>query len=263
MTSPFFSLIFVNYQSARLLKRAIASWEAPLRNFAYEIIIVNNDSQENEAITALAVPDKVIVKNLNENVGFGKANNQAAELARGKWFFLLNPDTEYLNGSIEALLPVLEAYPLSLGGIRLVDGKGREELWSAGPCPTLFRLIRNHLLGPISPLPWAEPVFHEIDWVSGAALFVSRESFQILGGFSEEFFLYFEDVDLAKRAEYVGIARWRYPGLTVRHIGGASQGIQSTQKAVYYASERQYFKKHRPWLETKMLSCLHQLLYSA
>lgn len=262
MPTPLFSLLFVNYQSATLLKRAIASWEGALENVSHEIIVINNDPKEASAVNALAEGDKVIVKNLSENVGFGAANNRAAAMAKGQWLFLLNPDTEYEGGSIEGLIPVLESYPESLGGVCLIDGDGKGEVWSGGKFPTLWQLVRHRLFGtPLRPL-WNEPTFTETDWVSGAALIVSRSSFEKLGGFDEDFFLYFEDVDLAKRAKQSGMSVWRSPALTVRHQGGASHNEHSKQKQVYYKSEYRYFFKHRSLLEARCFWWLQKIFFS-
>ncbi len=262
MPTPLLSLLFVNYRSASLLKQAIASWESPLKHFQYEIIVVNNDRDENEAIEKLTLPGKVTVKNLDKNIGFGAANNVAATLAQGEWLFLLNPDTEYATGSIEALLPVLEAYPDSLGGVCLVDDLGKEEMWSGGHFPTLWKLVCHHLVGAPSQAPWNQSKFVETDWVSGAALLISRENFKRLNGFDEGFFLYFEDVDLARRAKQNGLRVWRSPVLTVRHRSGASHSERSQQKQAYYESELRYFSKHRPTFEAYCFNWLQKIFFS-
>lgn len=262
MPTPLLSLLFVNYRSVSLLKQAIASWESPLKDFQYEIIVVNNDPDENEAIEKLALPGKVIVKNLGKNIGFGAANNVAATLAQGEWLFLLNPDTEYAAGSIEGLLPVLDAYPDSLGGVCLIDGRGKEEPWSGGRFPTLWKLARHHLAGIPSQALWNQSKFVETDWVSGAALLISRENFKRLDGFDENFFLYFEDVDLARRAKQNGLMVWRSPALTVRHRGGASHSEHSQQKQIYYQSEQRYFSKHRPAFEAHCFHWLQKIFFS-
>ena len=262
MSQPLLSLLFVNYQSAALLKRAIVSWEKPLGGLPYEVIVVNNDPNENEAIEKLCAPGKVSVKNLGKNVGFGAANNRAAVLAQGEWLFLLNPDTEYATGSIEELLPVLQAYPHSLGGVCLIDEQDKKEAWSGGRFPTLWKLIWQHLQRtPVRAL-WTQPMFTETDWVSGAALLISRESFKQLNGFDENFFLYFEDVDLAERAKQKGLSVWRFPNLVVRHRGGASHGEHAKQKQAYYESERRYFSKHRSPLEARCFGWLQRIFFS-
>lgn len=262
MPTPLLSLLFVNYRSVSLLKQAIASWELPLKDFQYEIIVVNNDPDENEAIENLALSGKVVVKNIGKNIGFGAANNVAATLAQGEWLFLLNPDTEYVAGSIEELLPVLEAYPDSLGGVCLVNDSGKEEMWSGGYFPTLWKLLQYHLMGPPSQAPWNQSKFVETDWVSGAALLISRENFRQLNGFDESFFLYFEDVDLAWRAKQSGLMVWRSPVLTVCHRSGASHSEQSQQKRVYYESEQRYFSKHRPVFEAYCFGWLRKIFFS-
>lgn len=262
MPAPLLSLIFVNYQSAGTLARAISSWMAPPQDFLFEIIVVNNDVRENAEINVLGTWENVRVENVGCNRGFGAGCNRGAALARGEWLFFLNPDTQYLAGTLTSLLPIFAAYPKSLGGVRLLTPDGAAERWSSGPFPTLSMLIGNHLWGIPRQASWERPTFSELDWVSGAALVASRTAFQELGGFDENYFLYFEDVDLAKRAKKLGIPVWYWPQLTVQHLGGGSHQNQKRQKQAYYQSEQYYFEKYRPHWEQSCLRWLHRLIFS-
>lgn len=262
MPTPFFSLIFVNYQSLHLLKRSISSWQQSLGAISHEIIVVNNDVNENQGIQELAVPEYIFVKNLGANTGFAVANNEGAKLARGQWLFFLNPDTEYVSGSLEQLQSFLRLSPQSMGGLRLLNQQGKTEPWSAGRFPTLFNILCNNVFGAPKKAAWNQSEFALVDWVSGAALLIEKEFFQSIGGFDEDFFLYFEDVDLARRVAKQDKAVWRSPLVTVLHQGGASQIDRKRQKSFYYASQRTYFEKHRPWIEAQMLAWLQKLIPS-
>lgn len=260
MSPPFFSLIVVNYQSAKLLERFLQSWAEPLRTISYEIIIVNNDTRETEVLRELAlVHPSVTVQELGENRGFARASNAGAVIARGTYLCFLNPDTEYIDGSLPALETVLAMYPRSLGGVRLIDGRGNNEAWSAGPFPTLWRLMWQNCFGPPRQPVWEATDFALTDWVSGAALIMPRVIFEELGGFDDHFFLYFEDVDLARRARSRGILTWRSPLLTIQHKGGGSHTGAALQKQAYYESQRRYFAKHRGQLETTLLTLAQRL----
>lgn len=86
----------------------------------------------------------------------------------------------------------------------------------------------------------------KVDWVSGAALSCRREVFEKLGGFDEQFFMYFEDVDLCLRAKKRGWEVWYLPECKIYHLRGKSQPAKSRKKAkVYYQSQDYFFQKHR------------------
>ncbi len=260
MSSPLFSLIIVNYQSVQLLRRFLESWAEPLRAISHEIIVLNNDVREREMLRELALAHRgLVVQELGENQGFARASNAGAKLARGTYLFFLNPDTEYVSGSLKELETVLTTYPRSLGGVRLVDSDGSNEVWSAGSFPSLWGLFRHNCFGPPQHPVWEAKHFSYTDWVSGAALVLRRDLFEELGGFDERFFLYFEDVDLARRARSRGIVAWRSPCITIRHRGGGSHTGTTVQKQTYHTSQRQYFAKHRGQLETSLLTLAQHL----
>lgn len=259
--TPRFSLIFVNYQSAGLLKRALASWEQHDRTTSFEFILVNNDRSEAEQIAQLAEQYGAKVVTPEQNFGFGEACNRGAAVARGQWLFFLNPDTEYLEGSLTVLEEAFAQTPRSLGGIRLVNREGKPEMWSGGLFPTFGRLLLARLPGyPRAPL-WEQVNYTHTDWVSGAGLVIPKPLFLELGGFDCHYFLYFEDIDLAYRLKQSGGVVWRTPRLTVLHVGGGSQPGERRQKQAYYTSQRRYFARHRPRWEAYLLTQLHRLIY--
>lgn len=262
MTQPRFSLIFVNYRSAKLLEQALLSWQRSDLGVSVEYILVNNDVMETEVIRVLGEHFGARTVLLEANHGFGEACNRGVAVAEGEYCFFLNPDTEYVSGHLTELEPLFTRYPNSLGGVHLIDATGRSEAWSAGAFPTFFRLVQYHLLGrPWSPA-WKEQAVSFPDWVSGAALVIPRTVFQRLGGFDRDFFLYFEDVDLAHRLRQSGGRVWRNPTFTVRHLGGGSQPKVSEQKQAYYESQQRYFAKYRPRWEHMVLRTLQKLFFS-
>ena len=96
--------------------------------------------------------------------------------------------------------------------------------------------------------------------MSGAALFVRKESFEAAGGFDERFFLYFEDMDLCSRVRSMGQRVAFYPEVVIRHLGGASSTSGHLQKREFYRSQRLYFEKHRPEAEAKAVGLLQHLI---
>lgn len=259
MSTPRFSLIFVNFQSSHQLEQALLSWQQATHGVATEYIVVNNDSTEENEVDHIVREQQARVIHLGSNFGFGKACNEGARLARGSFLFFLNPDTRYASGSLASLEAVFVAHPRSIGGIRLITPGSVEEPWSAGRFPSFWRLLWKQLFGkPWHPV-WQARQFRHADWVSGAALALPKSLFDELGGFDEQYFLYFEDVDLCRRAVDRGATVWRFPFLTAIHQGGASHASRSVQKDYYYASQRRYFERYRPHWEAVLVRLFQRI----
>ena len=91
------SIIIVNYKTVSLIKHAISSILHIVKDIEYEIIIVDNCSGDYLEEIKKEFPLKLIL--LSENLGFGKANNEAAKKAKGRNLFFLNPDTYLINNA--------------------------------------------------------------------------------------------------------------------------------------------------------------------
>ncbi|NTW89722.1 MAG: glycosyltransferase [Candidatus Moranbacteria bacterium] len=245
---PEFSFIFVNHRSAEPLERAVCS----VRNSGIalgstEIIIANNDPEEYARIKELGRRVDVRTVFLPENRGFANAANVAAALANGKVLAFLNPDTEYVSGSFDYVSRFFETNKeVGVVGARLVSDTGLIEAWSAGQPLSLFRLIRNNVAPRFSKRHWEYRRPNAVGWVSGGAMFVRRETFDVLGGFDERFFLYFEDMDLCTRARGTGFRTVLLPSIVFRHDGGSSFRSDVEKKRVYHDSQDRYFAYHRP-----------------
>ena len=95
------SIILVNYNTTDLLLQAIQSVFEKSSGFSFEIIVVDNSSQENpEQALLKSFDNKVTFLRLSENIGFGRANNEGIKIAKGRNIFLLNTDTYLLNNAI-------------------------------------------------------------------------------------------------------------------------------------------------------------------
>lgn len=255
MDSPRISLIFVNYRSAfelALALEALFSYERDQTLF--EVIVVNNDTSEERVLTALAKQFSFRLFSRPENEGFGTAANFGASQARGSIVGFLNPDTlwqgQILPRVAHSFSSVKEKKIL---GLTLTNEQGEQEAFSSGSFPRLRTLLLNNA-------GWRERKQNP-DWVSGGAFFVAKQDFQELQGFDEGFFLYFEDVDFCVRARRHGIAIVSDPELRVFHRGGKSFVSESAQKRFFYASQEQYYAKHRPWWEAFFVRVFHRFFH--
>lgn len=255
--NPDISLVFVNYRSARYLSSALESLFSFERETAlFEVIVVNNDASESADLCELRRTFPFLLIESRENIGFGGGNNRGALQARGKILGFINPDVLWTGAHLHKIERFFdEEAKIGVLGMALLDENKRPEIWSAGTDPSLGTLFRNNLLPAKRGFLDKEAVSFP-DWVSGGGLFIREELFSVIGGFDERFFLYFEDVDLCAEVRKRGFLAARHSSFPLIHLRGKSQHSECLQKKHFYASQRQYFGKHRPWWESKILACL-------
>jgi GT2 family glycosyltransferase len=241
------SVILVNYRGEQYLPECLGSVCEKLGGyFAIETIIVNNNTQKKLDSSKLAPKFKNLkIINLEKNIGYGAGNNRGVKEAGGELLLFLNPDTRIVSVRPEKIQEQFEnSKNTAILGARLVNSQGKNEAWSAGLAITPMDTILNNLGFIRSRKIWQKAVSQNVDWVSGAALFMRRADFENLGGFDEKFFLYFEDIDLCRRARNQGKKIIYDPGFTVEHQSGASFKNPSEQKREFYKSQDYYFEKH-------------------
>ncbi|MBK7379936.1 MAG: glycosyltransferase family 2 protein [Ignavibacteriales bacterium] len=227
------SVIIVNYNSTYCLVNCIASVMKYTEGVNYEIIVVDNNSTDNiQKIFFEKFPLVKVIKN-NENRGFGAANNQGAEMARGRFLLLLNNDTLFVENSI---FKICDFYLKSKGnlliGCKLVTNNGSVQR-SFYPFPHPWNLITSNLflykIFPRSKLMNKSYLFtkeikeiKEVDVIVGAFMFLQRDLFIELGGFDENFFFYHEDTDLCFRFVQSGGRVLYFPQTHIIHLGGGT-----------------------------------------
>jgi len=249
------SLIFVNYRSIFSLSRALRSLarDAFFRR-SVEVIVVNQDDTEEKAARALSEQwgFRLISR---ANLGFASGANAGALMANSGVLAFLNPDIRCYSGSFQDGIRSFQGNDrLGIAGATLLGATGVPEEWSRGRFLDFSLLIRQNLF----PRAFCQGN-SDTDWVSGGALFIKRDLFRKLGGFDEDFFLYFEDMDLCKRAAKEGYAVRSLESPRFLHFGGRSFSSRRAQKKHYADAQRRYFEKHRPFWEQKFLSVLRSV----
>ena len=207
------SLLIVSYNVRQYIAHAIdAIIKSDLDDF--EIIIIDNNSFDN---TASYLKDRYshlrqikIIQN-KENIGFGKAINQAASLAKGQYYLILNPDTIIQEETISTLKEYLDSNPeVGMVGPKILNADGTLQLACKRSFPTLGVALPK-LLGFSRIFPkskWAgkynltyldEDEISSVDAISGSCMFIRSFLFHELKGFDERFFMFGEDLDLCSR----------------------------------------------------------------
>jgi N-acetylglucosaminyl-diphospho-decaprenol L-rhamnosyltransferase len=226
------SIVIVNWNSIEFVRECIDSIRTTATTFKYEIIVVDNASQE-DACRALELQSIRVVYS-RENIGFARANNLGAGQSSSTNILFLNPDTVVLGDALERMLRVLNSAPdIAAVGCRLLNA----DMTLQTSCVQPFPSIANQLLSidwfkrrwPRLPLWGARPLFSDtecestdVDSVSGACLMMKRAVFEKVKGFSTEYFMYAEELDLCRKIRQSG---WRvcYVGdAQVIHFGGKS-----------------------------------------
>jgi GT2 family glycosyltransferase len=234
------SIIIPSYKSERYLPHCIQSLQESLFGVSYEIIIFNNAASPIEIILP---SENVIIINNDSNIGFAKACNKASSVATSDILFFLNPDTELVSGNFKDLLSFFDSKTGIISPL-LLTTTGKIQPWSMGYAITPFEVLRNNIGSIRSKELWLKEGDMNPDWVSGAAFAIKKSVFNKLNGFDENFFMYFEDVDLCKRIKESDLEIKILSSISIIHTGGHSANNNVSQKKQYYESQDYYFKKH-------------------
>jgi len=209
------SVLIITYNSADVVGLALRS--IPER---VPIIVVDNNSTDStvEYISS-SFPHVTLIQS-GENVGFAKAVNLGMRSVSTEFVLFLNPDAKLSEGALETLLETMKADP-SLGIVSplVVEGQGQFRTSAAGFEPDIFRMF-THATG-LSRLAGVAPALRghyllrdqlddaterDVLWVSGGCLLTRVAAYQQVGGLTERWFMYAEDVDYCLRVGDVGWA---------------------------------------------------------
>ena len=199
-----------------------------------DIVLLDNGSTHSLADTLIKQYPTLtlIIKRLNSNLGFAAANNIGARMAKGKWIILLNADAFPEPDWLEKLVKAAEENPeYSFFSSRQVQYNQSDLLDGAGDAYHISGLAwRNGYNYKTTDYGQEQK---EVFSACAAAALIERDLFLDMGGFDEDFFSYFEDVDLGFRLRLQGKKCLYVPDAIVHHVGSASTGKRS-DFSVYY-----------------------------
>lgn len=279
---PVVSIVVVSFNTRELLRECLQTVERTANGLPLEIIVVDNASRDGSAdLVEQEFPAVKLIRS-EVNLGFAGANNAAFPHVRGTYTILLNSDAFPEPGALTAAVQHMDSeQDVGLGGARLV---GRDGSWQ--PSARLFPSLVNDLLSlsglsakfPESRLlgradrTWADQYeAADTDWVPGAFSIIRTELLRKVGYFDEEFFLYYEEVDLCKRIRAAGYRVRYWPDVVVVHIGGESSRTVKTLTMSSSGSQLTlwrmrsallYYRKHhgdQAWLMRQLESAWHKI----
>lgn len=255
--TPEVAVVIVNYRSAKLVADCVASLRRQQFSFNYEVIVVDNASGDGSIdVIRQTVPNVIIVESPN-NDGFGSGVNKGIAAASGRYILVLNPDTEFIDTSLERALQIFaEDDRLAIVGLDLHYPDGTRQFSGRRFYSLLDVVIRRTPLKILPPFSirnrqhlmtsrWSERFFYT-DWVLGTGFVARRDALDDVGGMDDDFFMYMEDVDLCWR---LWDKNWRVAVavnavLIHHHQRDSAQSPFSRSARWHLASLRTFRRKH-------------------
>lgn len=251
------SIIIVNYNVKEFLLNLLDSLYKALENYESEIIVVDNASDDGSAEAVRSrFPNVSLIANKN-NVGFGAANNQALEIAKGKYIVLINPDTIVKEDTFTKLIDFLEKNPQAgMVSCKVLNPDGTLQLACRrsfpGPWTSFTKITGLSKLFPKSKLfakynltYLDENETYEVDAISGSFMMMRREVYEKTKGFDPQFFMYGEDLDLCYRTQQEGYKVFYVHTTEIIHYKGESTKRSSIDETkVFYDAMYLFVRKH-------------------
>lgn len=280
MPNPTVLTIILNYKTAEMTQKSIAAARVAMEGVSGEITVVDNASQDGSFETLsdyaaslgpdLKTPVRVLAS--GRNGGFGAGNNVGiraglSDGSRPDYVYVLNSDAFPDKDAIRLLLEHLQTNPDAGFAGSYIHGEDGETHLTTFRFPSVFSEFEGAIqFGPVSRLlaRYAVPVktpteVCTVDWLAGASIMMRQSVLDEIGIFDEEFFLYFEETDLCRRAHLAGHKTVFVPQSDVTHIGSVSTGMKTWERVpgYWFASRRYYFTKNHGKLYAGLATAAH------
>lgn len=221
------SIVIVNWNSKNFVRGCLQSLRKYCLDLDPQVIVVDGGSFDGcNVMIEEEFPEVEFIQS-QENIGFGRSNNLGVEKATGEALLLLNPDTEVTEGAIQSLLESLQNLEKAgIIGARQLNTDGSLQLASIlqlpKPLKTVVRTSRSHkrYFKSSGALNASEPIV--VEAISGACMMMKLELFRKVGGFSPEFFMYVEDIELCLKVTRAGFNCIHNPHAVIKHHSGCS-----------------------------------------
>ena len=252
------SICIVSFKARDLLQESLRSIYATIGKLSFEIIVVDNCSEDGTVeMLKSEFPTVQLIVN-DENTGYTRPNNQAMRVSKGRYLVIINPDTLVKPGAFETLAAFLDSHPeAGIVGPKVLNRDGtlqkqcrRSEArpWDAfcyfSGLSRLYphdKRFAGYLMTYLD-----EDLTHEAQAVSGSCMMIRREVIEQIGFLDEDFFAYQEDSDFCRRARLAGWKIYYNPAAQIVHFAGeGGSGVQPFRSIyVWHRSYYLYYRKH-------------------
>jgi GT2 family glycosyltransferase len=268
--APDISVSIVSYNTRELLRACLQSLldRQAAAEASLEIIVADNGSSDGTEEMVKSDFPSVLFICTGGNVGYGRANNVGLSEAHGRYYFVLNSDTEVEPGALAGMTTFMDSRPdIGMLGAQLVLPDGSIQR-SCARDPTLLAVFweqtyldklfpNNSVTGSYLMSDWDYSDKREVEQVCGACFFVRAEAFRQIGGFDPAYFMYFEDTDFCVRLRKAGWPIFFYPEARIQHHLGASSGKSWRSRALmvssYNHSRYIYYRKNAGQFQAMLL----------
>lgn len=263
------SILINHYRTPEILRICLRSVKENLKNadFDWEIIVTDGATiEKTEDMMEEQFPEVIFIP-FQENVGFGKLVNVAIEKAKGEYLFIINADIIVEEeGAIEKILNYIqERKEVGMVGPKLLNVNNTVQqscFRFYTPLTVLCRrtsigktffgkkVLDRFLMKDVFDKDIKEPI--PVDWLMGSAMMVRRSDLSEVGVFDERFFMYFEDVDWARRFWENDLQVVYFPETTMYHYHFQSskkkslfETLQTKYARIHIKSALKYFFKYK------------------
>lgn len=245
------SIIIVNYNTKELIIECLKSIYLKTELVAYEIIVVDNASVDGSVeVLSELFPDIIFVRN-EKNIGFGRANNEGVKVSKGEYLFFLNPDTILLNNAIGILVDFLRKNPLiAICGGNLYDVNMNLSHSYSLFFPSLFWEFNLLLGGKLAKMKYGcladkneTNASIDVAYITGADMLIRKDLFVGFGGFSSDFFMYYEETELTYRIKQQGFHIVNIPQAKIMHLEGASFDVSEFRLKQMFIGRHTFYNK--------------------
>lgn len=257
------SIIIVNWNVKDLLRKNLQSIFKYTQGVEFEVFVVDNASKDGSAQMVMQEFPQVNLIASNENLGFAKANNLALEQAQGKYVLFMNPDMELVENSFPRLVELMEKdekIALATCQLNYQDGSLQKNVKNnPGLCDQALILLKLHHL--FQPKCLQEYLAKDFDYtkeqgvkqIMGAFILSRGEIMRGVGGWDDDYFIWWEDLDLCKRIQNLGFKILYTPITKVIHYEAKSfeQQMSLEKQKRFNRGMALYFRKH-----AGLFSCL-------
>ncbi len=241
-TWPLVSIITVNYNGNEITDQFLNS----LLQISYkniEIIVVDNASNILPDELKIKYPIINLIKS-KKNIGFAAGNNLGIREAKGKYFFLLNNDTEVDPNFLEPIIELMESNKnIGVSSSKLLYFSKPNIIQYAGHSGINLYTGRGFVVGFMDEDSDKYNASYKTELAHGAAMLISRNALNKIGVMAELYFLYYEEIDFCERIKQAGFEIWYCGQSIVYHKESMTTGKLSPLKTYYLTRNRLIFSR--------------------
>ncbi|MGE5644767.1 MAG: glycosyltransferase family 2 protein [Acidobacteriota bacterium] len=250
------SIVIICWNDMKVIGDCLRSIFQETHGIPFEVIVSDNGSTDgSQEFIRKNYPAVTILEN-GENLGFARGNNAGIRASSGEYVLILNPDTIIHDRALEKFVAFADRYPgAGAFGCRVLNRDGSLQR-SARPFPSVIGdWIAALYLRPLAFVSsafvsdtytgWNGDSERPIDWQSGCCVMFRRDVLNALGGFDDQFFYHYEEVDLCRRVWGAGRPILYTPDAVITHLGGQSVGRFPIRfELEKYRNRYRYYYKH-------------------